>query len=349
MNRDPLVIRQAFFDERERTPGARARELAATLGVPEGALVASCCRATDGPLQSVRLRDDFKALLAQMPSLGLVKAITRNEQVVIEIEGAYGNVEFFGAMGQSVCDVDLRIFASRWKHGFFVTEPTRRGPRRSLQFFDAQGTAIHKDYILEQTDAAALAALLDAFRAPDQQPAASFEAPAVAPDERPDEQIDAAGLRDAWRAMQDTHEHFGLLRRFGVTRTQALRLAGSEFATPIDRQSLEPLLREAAQIELPFMIFVGNAGVIQIYSGPVRRVVPMDGWLNVLDPAFNLHARADGAAEAWVVRKPTADGIVTAVEFYDQAGEQIALCSGKRKPGQAEMPAWRELTASLVG
>jgi putative hemin transport protein len=64
---------------------------------------------------------------------------------------------------------------------------------------------------------------------------------------------------------------------------------------------------------------------------------------------FNLHTRADGSAEARFERKPTADDIVTAVEFYDQASEQIISCTGKRKPGQAEVPAWRDLVALLFG
>jgi putative hemin transport protein len=47
------------------------------------------------------------------------------------------------------------------------------------------------------------------------------------------------------------------------------------------------------------------------------------------------------------VRKPTRDGVVTALELYDSEGEQIALLVGKRKPGQKESEAWRSLVESL--
>jgi putative hemin transport protein len=151
------------------------------------------------------------------------------------------------------------------------------------------------------------------------------------------------GLRAAWLAMTDTHAFHGILRTFSATRTQALRLAGSDLAYRVDPSALETTLREAARTELPFMIFVGNPGVVQIFTGVVRRVVPTGGWANVLDPAFNLHVWREGVTEAWLVRKPTEQGIITTLEFYDAHGEQVALFVGKRKGDQPESPAWRAL------
>jgi putative hemin transport protein len=95
------------------------------------------------------------------------------------------------------------------------------------------------------------------------------------------------------------------------------------------------------------MIFVGNRGAIQIHTGTIHNVQRMHGWLNVLDPRCNLHVREESIASAWVVRKPTSDGIVTSFELYDAAGENVLLMFGKRKPGAVEDPRWRELVASL--
>ncbi len=67
-----------------------------------------------------------------------------------------------------------------------------------------------------------------------------------------------------------------------------------------------------------------------------------------MDPGFNLHAREDHIHAAWVVRKPTADGIVTSLELFDAGGNTIALLFGERKPGRPEDPAWRALTETLV-
>ena len=162
-----------------------------------------------------------------------------------------------------------------------------------------------------------------------------------------DEDVDVPALRSAWLAMTDTHELFGLLRTFRVGRTQALRLVGDALATRVPNGSLENLLVRVAGTQLPIMVFVGNRGVIQIYSGPIGRVVTMGTWANVLDPGFDLHVRTDRIASSWVVRKPTRDGVVTALELYDAAGEAIALLVGKRHTGEPENGAWRSMVEAI--
>jgi putative hemin transport protein len=96
------------------------------------------------------------------------------------------------------------------------------------------------------------------------------------------------------------------------------------------------------------MVFVGNHGMIQIHTGPVVRIVPTGPWINVLDPDFNLHLREDAVAEAWLVRKPTRDGVVTSVELLDARGGLIATFFGARKPGKPEDPRWRALADGLA-
>ena len=49
-------------------------------------------------------------------------------------------------MGQVVGEIDLRLFLRHWAFGYVLDEDTRSGPRRSLQFFDRAGAAVHKVY-----------------------------------------------------------------------------------------------------------------------------------------------------------------------------------------------------------
>ena len=173
--------------------------------------------------------------------------------------------------------------------------------------------------------------------------------PAPAP--RPptaDDAVDRAALHQAWDAMQDTHELFHLLARFNVTRTQALRLGGETRARPVSTTAITQLLHASAAAGDRIMIFVGNRGCIQIFSGNVVRIVEHGPWLNVLDPAFNLHLRSDRVAASWVVAKPTSTGIVSSLELFDRAGETIALVFRKRADrDRAEDPVWRDRLASL--
>jgi putative hemin transport protein len=181
----------------------------------------------------------------------------------------------------------------------------------------------------------------------DQAPGERVEARPAASIPRADAAVDVEGLRRAWAAMKDTHEFFGMLKQFGAARTQALRLAGPDFARRADKDATRRVLEAAAAEKTEIMVFVGNRGCIQIHTGPVANVRPMHGWLNVMDPGFNLHLREDRIAESWVVEKPTADGVVTSVEIFDADGETIALLFGKRKPGIPESGAWRELVHRL--
>lgn len=345
---DPAHIFAAWQRAREEQKGLHALELASHLGVTELALLASACGVGTSP-KVVRLTLDAPAFIAKLPALGKVKAVTRNPDAVIEVEGTYDNVEFFGQhMGQSVSTIDLRIFPGRWKHAFAVQDETKRGISRGFQFFDEAGTAIHKLFLREESDLAHYEALVRELASEDQSREVSVVPPAPKPEAQPDAAIDVAGLQAAWRALTDTHAFFGLLRQFKVTRTQALRLGGPELAHPVSASALEPLLESAAAAGTKIMIFIGNPGVIQIYSGPVKKIVKMGDWINVLDPGFDMHLRQDKVASAWVVRKPTADGVVTSLELYDAAGDQLALIVGKRHGGEPEQPAWRELVERLT-
>ena len=97
--------------------------------------------------------------------------------------------------------------------------------------------------------------------------------------------------------MQDTHEFFGLLRQFGAERQQSFRLVEGQFTQRLQTQAVPWLLERSARDGLPIMVFVGSGGCIQIHTGPVHTIRPMDTaearWINVLDKGFNLHLRTD--------------------------------------------------------
>jgi putative hemin transport protein len=75
----------------------------------------------------------------------------------------------------------------------------------------------------------------------------------------------------------------------------------------------------------------------------------MGPWVNVLDPRFNLHLRADRIASAWAVRKPSQRGDVHSLELYDADGLCFCQIFGARKSGDAERPDWRALITGVEG
>ncbi|WP_243048871.1 ChuX/HutX family heme-like substrate-binding protein [Dyella sp. RRB7] len=335
---------EAWRRLREDEPALRARDLAERLGVSEGELVASRCG--DGV---TRLDGPWPALIQALPELGHVMVLTRNDSCVHEKKGSFAHIEIAGAMGLVLNDaIDLRLFLKHWVFGFAVREESRGRWLQSLQFFDGDGCAVHKVYLTERSHHDAWSGLVGRFAAAVQSPLLAIQAVAdPLPLQLGDEAVDVAALRDRWRHLRDPHDFFAMLKKHQVTRTQALRLAGREFARPVPNSAMRTVLESAAQSGLPIMVFVGSAGVVQIHTGPVRHIKVMGPWLNVLDEDFNLHLREDHVATSWVVRKPSPEGHVTSLELYDAGGRQIAQVFGKRKPGIPELEAWRALADGL--
>ncbi len=357
MTATPYIALREDFARMRRDARARHRDIAARLGVSEGELVAAHVISNAAPpdaevehlMKARRLQPAWPQIIASLEAVGEVMALTRNESCVHEKVGTYAHSSHNGHVGLVLGGaIDLRVFYRRWAHGFAVDEATVQGTQRSLQFFDATGTAVHKVFMRAHSDALAWEALITTFGADLQVPGIVVQ-PAEAPAaEQPDGAIDVPALRQAWASMRDTHQFFGLLKHHGVSRTQALRLADPRFVQRVEPDAATLALNAAAGGDVPLMVFVGNPGMIQIHSGPVKKIAVMGPWLNVLDNGFNLHLRADHIASAWVVGKPTSDGLVTSLELFDARGETIAMFFGERKPGRPELPGWRSLIQAVV-
>lgn len=337
----------ARFQQIRREHKLRHRDAARELGVSECEAVAASV-GVRGELSAVRLTGPWPELFEELPFIGTVMALTRNDTTVHEKTGAFENMSHEGAMGLALgTDIDLRIFYGRWAHAYAVSEETASGMQRSLQIYDAAGTAVHKVFLREASDLAAWMEFTEKHAHADQAAGQPVEAPAPRAEPPPDDAIDVSAFHQAWSAMRDTHEFFPLLRKFKLARTQALRLAPTDFAYRVDPLAAKLTLQEAARISLSIMCFVGNPGMIQIHTGPVKHIQVMGPWLNVLDPGFNLHLREDRIAAAWVVKKPTADGVVTSLELFDAGGDTMAMFFGERKPGKRELAGWRALIDAL--
>lgn len=315
-------------------PKLRMRERAARLGASEAELVAADCG-----VASVALQGTPQALFRELGTLGEVMALTRNEWCVHERHGHYLDIQAEGPVGLVLGpDIDLRVFFQCWRFAFAVTE----NGRRSLQFFDREGVAVHKVYATEATDSAAWQALAERFAAPK----APVQTEAIAAPDELQQAEDAAALRAHWLGLKDTHDFFPMLRKFRLARLAALRAAGKDLAQQVEPDTIERVLQAAAASELSIMCFVGNRGMVQIHSGPVQKLVRTGPWYNVLDTRFNLHLNTEAITSCWVVNKPTTDGWVTSLEAY-AGGELVVQFFGARKPGQPELAAWRELLLGL--
>jgi len=329
---------------RAANPKMRERDIAAQLGISEAALVAAECGLT-----SIRIDGAANRFLERAAELGEVMALTRNESAVHEKIGDFENITP-GKHASIVLgeNIDLRIFPGAWAHGFAVTKTDGDTVRRSLQFFDKQGTAVHKVHLRPASNLDAYDSIVEAFRLEDQSQEFAAEPKIESIADGAVVPVDVAALRDEWSKMTDTHQFHGLLRKLKVGRREALQSVGEDYAWKLQPQAVEDMLRQSASIQVPIMCFVGNHGIIQIHSGPVANIQTMGPWLNIMDPTLHLHLRSDHLAEIWAVRKPTADGHVTSLEALDAKGDMVIQFFGKRKEGFAEREEWRSVMENLA-
>lgn len=338
MEHTTISLREQYTAFKVENPKVRIRDAAKQLGVSEADLVAI-------GEKNIALKPEFEEILKEIKTLGYVMALTRNDDAVHERKGIYTKATFNGHVGLVVNpDIDLRLFMNAWHFGFAVHE----GERQSLQFFDKDGEAVHKIYITEQSDLVAYEALVSKYAADVQGEPLNTAPVDKTIVETPDTEIDVTGFQQAWLDLKDTHEFFGMLRKFGVARRQAMRLAPTGHALEISVPSLKRILEGASERDLDIMVFIGSRGCIQIHTGKVKKLLQTGPWFNVLDPEFNMHLREDAISSVWLVKKPTEDGIVTSLEAFDKDGNIIVQFFGKRKPRIPEREDWRQVVADYA-
>jgi len=343
---------------RKEQPTVPIRDAARSLQVSEAELLATGIGST-----VTRLRDGGHApreIMRRALDLGRVMALTRNENAVIEVTGAATRITKQGDDGAQDAErearelniaggylggsIDLRFQFPKWRHAFAVVQPGRDGAvSRSLQFFDATGTAIHKVYLKNDAAIAVFDKLVSEFRHPQQDGRLAIDAAAPPAPMKPDSAIDVREFQLAWKEMTDVHQFNRIVSEFGMSREQALRLAPAGAARRIAPQAVRQLLEQAAARQVAIMAFVGNGAVTQIYSGRIGKVAAGGGWFNVLDPDFNLHLRDSAFRAGYVLQRAG----VTSVEFFDDRGELAVTFFGVRERGKPQLQGWIDLTAAL--
>lgn len=326
-------LREQFNVLRLDHPRLRIRNAAHALGVSEMELVA----AGAGGVQSTLLNSPPQDVFKELGTLGRVMALTRNDWCVHERHGEYEDIRAGKTMGIVLGpDIDLRMFFKHWASTWAVED----NGRRSIQFFDTAGTAIHKVFCTEQTDTDAYRALVEQSAMP--RPEWPQTSPCVSDGNSLVDRAPAE-LRARWLTMKDMHEFHGILQHFKVSRLTALHGVGTDLAQKTGNATTEQMLEDAVAQQIPIMCFVGNRGMVQIHSGPIQQLRRTGQWFNILDPEFNLHLDTTAIAQTWIVNRPSDDGWITSLECYAADGDLITQFFGARKPGNPELTAWRHL------
>ncbi|OHX36244.1 hypothetical protein BJL95_10720 [Methylomonas sp. LWB] len=358
----PDTLKAAWRELLSCRPHLRIRDAAATLGVSEAELLATGCGDNVIRLQA----GDWPALLSGVAALGPVMALTRNAAAVHEKTGEYARPQAHGRLAiVAGRRIDLCLALSDWYCAYAVSEASADGPRRSLQFFGADGEAIHKIYLLSQplktvrpepvegrttsgldepspngmpssnragvinqgANIQAYRDLVERFRAADQS--ARLELPATAPGApwlNPQPELPAQWQR--WTALW----------RHAETRQAAACLPAGLF---------RDFVGQLAQALLPIHILTASRAALQVHAGPVQNLRITGPWFNILDPQFNLHLNETAIDHLAIAELAFRHQRFSGLLLRDGAGRTVAALCGEFDEDAGESPPWRDFLAAL--
>ncbi|MGR9046847.1 MAG: ChuX/HutX family heme-like substrate-binding protein [Gammaproteobacteria bacterium] len=341
-NHEPSVLKQAWRAYRGRHPYAPIPQIATALRVSEAELVAAHCGHT-----ATRLMPAWSQMVLDLQSFGKVSAKTRNAGALLQHTGHYQNIE---------CNRDMAIVHghnleagfnfTHWHSAFAVEEKTEHGPHHSLKFYDGQGAAVHEIRMTRHSCLSAYRSFIRNYKAPD-----NFAAPLVAsplpPAPGSNDPITAEKLQRHWQTFKKVQDFSQLLTHHGLTRYQALQLAGPRFAVAIKPAVFLEFMRTLADIALPVMIYINNKGSVQIHHGSLETIKVFGATLSILNECSELHFNVSRLDSVWVVKKPLESGLLSSLELYDAQKQPIALIYGRSDDDTEEDGRWRELTETL--
>lgn len=285
-----------------------------------------------------------KKLLEALPSFGRIMSLTRNEGCVLEHSGTVDEVSVMNAHVATVLGfIETRAFLGAWKHILLVEMPKGNALLKGLQVFDKYGDAVTKFFLKSEAEPEAY--ITWKFEAICSEQPLFEKRPHIAETVSLRSDFPLADFLKAWSTMADPHDFFGMLKKFDLTRAQAMSATLGVYTYPFHHHKLPELLSHLAQLQISVMIFAGNSGNVQIHQSEISKIVPMHRdngvyWLNILDPNFNMHLRMDLIEKAYLVNKPSESGPVLSIECYDAQGELIVQFFGIRKPGISQDAAW---------
>jgi putative hemin transport protein len=325
-------------------PGIRPAEAAFLLGAREVELVAAMPGAQ-------RLKNDVNGLLTLLSRFGPIRAVSGNQAATLEQKGRYSDFSLTDKVGLMLNPggLDLRILVRQWRSVFAACTTLVDGSQQhSVYFFDQFGEAIHQVSLQDQRQTGEWQQQLAAYAS--DETALELE-PAVTPGvaAMPAASFDPQQFARDWLALNDVHQFTGLLHRYGLSRRQAFLHAPDGYAGRLALSSPLSLLQQAHARQLSIMAFVGNRGIVQILTGKIPLVTQQDSLLEVQGDDFLLQLRTSPITEVWRIRRPTRDGIVTAIEVLDAQGETLITFFGQRTEGNPELADWADLASKLPG
>ncbi|MDP2177017.1 ChuX/HutX family heme-like substrate-binding protein [Methylicorpusculum sp.] len=339
----PQALKQEWSELCLAIPRLRIREAAATLNVSEAELLATECGST-----VTRLNLDWPLIFESLSATGPVMALTRNDFAVHETTGLYTVTDHSddGCRVESNT-VNLQLLTQVIHVAFGVKEASPNGPRFSLQFFAADGSAIHKLYMTAASDLKMYHALIKQLTSADQSQHQAIQSPPRF------NRFNIATFNSRRVTQTTTHLHrdtedfYSGLIKMGIV--SPLVETSSSTLTFLRPDLFHPVLNKVAAQDLYITICVRNYGCIQVYQGPIQNIRITGPWFNILDEHFSLHLNTE-AVSGFRVNTQSTDGkqVLKTLEIIDANHQMIALILLNAGQETDNVNLWNELIAEEI-
>jgi len=325
----------------------KPKDGADALGVSEAEILAVIADAD----ATVRLDGDVQEIARRMIELGETISLTRNDSVVIERLSPFRRAALYGG-GRGMLfkgTAELHVNFNHWRHAFATVVKAGEREMASLQFFDIDGSAVHKVYLRDKSNRAAYDDIVSAFRAADQNiELKTLPLPAPTPHRTPPGFNPAVFLAH-WGALLYPSLFDTFLTRFAVSRIGALDCAKGHFARELDPAAFRGVFDRLAEIKIPFTASAGNWGCRQECHVTIDSANESGPFINAHEEAFHMHVRKDRLARLFAVTLPSRHGAVTQLELYGPDGSLSAFLSSPKESLDDDRDEWRALIADLPG
>lgn len=266
------------------------------------------------------LRGDWAAFVSELPPLGEVMILTRNEHATLASLRPYPDIGRTpsGHWGVAL-DRSLSLDFQAWRRVTVLRQDSLAGLVRSFEVRDDLGNALHRVCLAPTSPPDAFEALV-AFH------------------------TQSAGQRSA----RDGSAKFGgapwkpkLARRFTWLQT----LPGSD-AREVTPQRLSALLRTVQDARLPLRLQLLGQAANQTHTGSLDFFETRNHWIFCGDASGGLHLHPRGIVSLWLLTQvcPCCSREEWTLEAYD-ARQRLVLTI--RSAGPVHEAAWRELVVAL--
>lgn len=264
----------------------------------------------------VRLVDDPVAVLTALVGNGCRRIRMRNELAVAALAS--------GSLSMTVDGDTCRIRGDRtsvafdtdtWGSGWL--RMGCNGDDSAVSIFDRRGRPV-LECLLDRADLEALAPMLPRLEHSCQRPVAPEHSDdALDADIHPE--IDEELLEREWSRCSDYASIRSIETAFRLERLELFERLDAQWASHVEPTSVQDVTNSIARLDLPCRFELFGAGIDVSMCPRDLRSIGRGRHVVGTDSERQLMLEPNSARSAFVVRKPTEAGLVTAIELFDDA------------------------------